>query len=152
MDHTGNIRHVLYFTDLSVVRYHPAYKVIYIVLIFSFLNFFGIPPLLGFWMKFSALQGIVINTFGFKQWFLIIFLVLVTLIGGFSYLRVLYTLVTENNNLKLQLVYTPNTKNDLNLVVVAFIVFQLVSFYGYVWAQESLTASAFVINYIFIAA
>jgi NADH:ubiquinone oxidoreductase subunit 2 (subunit N) len=141
MDQNGTTRHVLYFTDLSVVRYHPSYQLIYLVLIFSFLNFFGIPPLLGFWMKFAALQGIVTNTYSNMDWLLIIILVLMTLVGGFSYLRVLYTLVTENNNLKLQLLYTPNTKHDLNLIAMAFVIFQLIAFYVYVDTQEFFSAT-----------
>jgi hypothetical protein len=75
------------------------------------------------------------------DWLLIIILVLMTLVGGFSYLRVLYTLVTENNNLKLQLLYTPNTKHDLNLIAMAFVIFQLTAFYVYVDTQEFFSAT-----------
>ena len=34
MDQNGTTRHVLYFTDLSVVRYHPSYQLIYLLLFY----------------------------------------------------------------------------------------------------------------------
>jgi len=136
LDDTGTVRQLYYFTDLSVVRHHVSYKFIYMLLIFSFLNSFGIPPLLGFWMKFAALQGVVTNMETMSQWFLMITLILSTLVGGFTYLRVLYTLVTENNNLKLQLTYWPNTKYDLYYIGFGFVVLQVIGCYFYfVFAQ-----------------
>ena len=125
MDETGVVRHPIYFTDLSVVRYHTSYKAIFLVLVLSFLNFFGIPPLLGFWMKFSALQALVLSTVTFYDWFIILILLFVTLIGGFSYIRVLYTLVTENQQLGLQLLYWPDTKDEILICAAWFILAQI---------------------------
>jgi NADH:ubiquinone oxidoreductase subunit 2 (subunit N) len=131
MDETGVVRHPIYFADLSVVRFHSMYKLIFILLVFSFLNFFGIPPLLGFWMKFSALQALVLSTVTFYDWFIILILLFVTLIGGFSYIRVLYTLVTENQQLGLQLLYWPDTKDEILICAAWFILAQIFGFFAY---------------------
>lgn len=150
MDETGVVRHPIYFTDLSVVRYHTSYKAIFLVLVLSFLNFFGIPPLLGFWMKFSVLQGLVLNTHSLMEWLLIVILVLMTIIGGFSYIRVLYTLLTENTSLGLHLLYWPNTHKDLYIVYWGFLVFQFLAFVGYSSISEFFTIQGLFTNLIVI--
>ena len=131
MDETGSVRHPIYFNDLSVVRNHPAARLIFMALILSFLNFFGIPPLLNFWMKFTVLQGLVINSLSASEWFLLVGLALTTIIGGFSYIRIIYTLLTENNHLGLHLLYYPNTKNDAINAAIGFGAFQWAAYSYY---------------------
>jgi len=151
MDETGIVRHPIYFADLSVVCYHVSYKLVFILLVFSFLNSFGIPPLLGFWMKFSALQGLVINIFTFMDWFFILAVVLMTIIGGFSYIRILYTLITENNQLGLQLLYWPNTKNDVIIAAIWFTVSQMLAFVCYMNLNDLINVNLLLTQTIFIA-
>ena len=151
MDETGIVRHPIYFADLSVVRYHVSYKLVFILLVFSFLNSFGIPPLLGFWMKFSALQGLVINLFTFMDWFFILSVVLMTIIGGFGYIRVLYTLISENNQLGLQLLYWPNTKNDTFIAAIWFTVSQMLAFVCYMNLNDLINVNLLLTQTIFIA-
>lgn len=151
MDETGMVRHPIYFADLSVVRYHVSYKLVFILLVFSFLNSFGIPPLLGFWMKFSALQGLVINIFTFMDWFFILAVVLMTIVGGFSYIRILYTLITENNQLGLQLLYWPNTKNDAIIAAIWFTVSQMLAFVCYMNLNDLINVNLLLTQTIFIA-
>ena len=129
MDNSGIVRHPMYFTDITVVSTHIQYKQLYIILIFSFLNFFGIPPLIGFWMKYSIFQGLVVNLTSFIDWFYILSLIMITIIGGFSYIRVLYTILTENNNLGLNLLYWPDTQKDVIIIFIIFVTFQLLSFF-----------------------
>lgn len=81
-------------------------------------------------MKFSALQGLVLNTITMVDWLFLLLLVLMVIVGGFSYLRVLYTLVTENQHLGLQLVYWPYTKNDPVVAAVWFVLVQLLAIIG----------------------
>jgi len=128
LDASGVVRHPMYFTDLTVVRTHTHYKPLFILLVFSFLNFFGIPPLLGFWMKFAIFQGLVVNLHSFGDWSFIVSLVMITIIGGFSYIRVLYTLLTENTNLGLSLIYWPDTQTDVIVIFTSFVVIQIASF------------------------
>jgi NADH:ubiquinone oxidoreductase subunit 2 (subunit N) len=151
MDETGIVRHPIYFADLSVVRYHVSYKLVFILLVFSFLNSFGIPPLLGFWMKFSALQGLVTNLFTFMDWFFILSVVLMTIIGGFGYIRVLYTLISENNQLGLQLLYWPNTKNDTFIAAIWFTVSQMLAFVCYMNLNDLINVNLLLTQTIFIA-
>ncbi len=151
MDETGIVRHPIYFADLSVVRYHVSYKLVFILLVFSFLNSFGIPPLLGFWMKFSALQGLVINLFTFMDWFFILSVVLMTIVGGFGYIRVLYTLITENNQLGLQLLYWPNTKKDTFMAAIWFTVSQMLAFACYMNLNDLINVNLLLTQTIFIA-
>jgi NADH:ubiquinone oxidoreductase subunit 2 (subunit N) len=127
-DNNNLVRHPIYFTDLAVVRYHVAYRPIFLLIILLLLNFFAIPPLVGFWMKFAAIQGILLTTVTVGDWIFLTVLLLITLIGGFSYLRVLYSLVTENTNLNLQLVYWPNSQKDYLMTFFGFVIFQLLIF------------------------
>ena len=131
IDSSGVVRHPMYFTDLTVVRTHKEYKQLFIVLVFSFLNFFGIPPLLGFWIKLSVFQGLVLNLNSVYDWFFILSLIIITIIGGFSYIRVLYTLLTENNNLGLNLLYCPDTKRDIYIIFGLFLIIQILAFISY---------------------
>ena len=101
-------------------------------------------------MKFSVLQGLVLNTHSLMEWLLIVILVLMTIIGGFSYIRVLYTLLTENTSLGLHLLYWPNTHKDLYIVYWGFLVFQFLAFVGYSSISEFFTIQGLFTNLIVI--
>jgi NADH:ubiquinone oxidoreductase subunit 2 (subunit N) len=132
-DQTGAVRQVLYFTDLSVVRYHPQYRVLFLTLMISLLNFFGIPPLVGFWMKLSVYYGVMVSMTNFTllQWVSILFLLLITLVGSYNYLRLLYVLLSENHLPKLTMVYLPNTKKDAMFLGQIFVFIQVLFFISY---------------------
>jgi len=132
-DQTGNVRPVLYFTDLSIVRYNPQYRVLFLILMFSLLNFFGIPPLMGFWMKLSVYFGIMVSMTQLSviQWVSVVVLLLITLIGSYNYLRLLYVVLSENHLPKLTMVYLPNTKQDANFLAKVFVTVQFIFFIGY---------------------
>jgi len=141
-DQTGAVRQVQYFTDLSIVRYHPQYRVLFVTLMFSLLNFFGIPPLVGFWMKLSVYFGIMVSMtqFSVVQWFSVVVLLLITLIGSYNYLRLLYVILSENNLPTLNMVYLPNTKNDILFLGCMFFFIQVLFFISYKY---------FIINFSF---
>jgi NADH:ubiquinone oxidoreductase subunit 2 (subunit N) len=132
-DQTGAVRQVLYFTDLSVVRYHPQYRILFLTLMISLLNFFGIPPLVGFWMKLSVYYGVMVSMTNFTvvQWLSVLFLLLITLVGSYNYLRLLYVLLSENHLPKLTMVYLPNTKQDVMFLGKLFVVIQFFFFISY---------------------
>lgn len=132
-DETGNVRPILYFTDLSIVRYHPQYRVLFLILMFSLLNFFGIPPLMGFWMKLSVFFGIMVamTQVSIVQWFFVVLLLLITLIGSYNYLRLLYVILSENSLPNLTLVYLPNSKQDVMFLAKLFVIVQIVFFISY---------------------
>ena len=124
-DINNKTRHILYFSDLAVLRHHKAYAPLCIVVLVSLLNFFGIPPLMGFWMKLAVVQGLVLSSVSFINWFLVIILLLITLIGGYNYLRIFYVILSETNNPNVNMVYLPNTKKDFKAYVLWFIVCQI---------------------------
>ena len=131
-DNNNKRRHVLYFSDLSVLRQHEIYRPLFILFSVSLLNFFGIPPLVGFWMKYAAIQALVVASNNFISWFLVILLLLLTLVGSYNYLRLFYVIAVENNNSNLNMVYLPNTKDDSYSYVLWFIVMQFIgSIYYY---------------------
>jgi NADH:ubiquinone oxidoreductase subunit 2 (subunit N) len=132
-DQTGAVRQVLYFTDLSIVRYHPQYRILFLTLMISLLNFFGIPPLVGFWMKLSVYYGIMVAMTNFTavQWGCILFLLLITLVGSYNYLRLLYVILSENHLPKLTMVYLPNTKHDVMFLGKIFVFIQFFFFISY---------------------
>jgi NADH:ubiquinone oxidoreductase subunit 2 (subunit N) len=132
-DQTTAVRQVLYFTDLSVVRYHPQYRVLFLTLMISLLNFFGIPPLVGFWMKLSVYYGVMVSMTNFTvvQWLCVLFLLLVTLVGSYNYLRLLYVILSENNLPNLTMVYLPNTKQDVMFLGKLFVFIQFLFFISY---------------------
>jgi len=149
-DNSQTKRHPIYFTDLSVVSAQLAYKPIFFLLVLSLLNSFGIPPFLVFWMKFSAMQGLLLNTVNFVDWLLVLSLLLVTIIGGFSYIRVLYSLLSENQNLGLQQVYWPNIYLDYGLAVFGFVLLQLTAFFCYHDLTLVLNTNLLLTQHIFI--
>lgn len=109
-----SLHHPLYFSDLTVLRGSLSYYSLVVLVIFSLLNFFGIPPLAGFWSKFLVFKGLVTTlTIDNGWWFLI--LLFISLIGSFIYLRIFYSFLVENINLKLNLVYFPATFDFLNI-------------------------------------
>ena len=132
-DETGQLRQVLYFTDLSIVRYQPQYRVLFLTLMISLLNFFGIPPLVGFWMKLSVYYGLMVSMTSFTvvQWVSVLFLLLITLVGSYNYLRLLYVLLSENHLSKLTMVYLPNTKQDAMFLGKIFVFIQFLFFISY---------------------
>lgn len=130
------VRHVIYFSDLSVIRYQNGARLLFLVLILSFLNFFGIPPFLNFWMKYNLLQGLVINIVDTYQWFFLINFVFITIIGSFTYLRILYTLVTENQYLGLNFSYWPMTKTDSIFILFYFFFFQIFNFFFFSYLES----------------
>jgi len=146
---TGEVRQIMYFTDLSIVRYNPEYRVLFLTLIFSFLNFFGIPPLAGFWMKLSVYQGVVssLSHFSVVQWVAILFIFFVTLIGSYNYLRLLYVILSENNVLPLNMVYLPSSNKDIIFLGQLFLFMQIGLFLGYKYFLHTLTFSNLLMYY-----
>jgi NADH:ubiquinone oxidoreductase subunit 2 (subunit N) len=132
-DNTNNLRQVLYFTDLKVICHNPQYRLLFLVLIFSLLNFFGIPPLMGFWMKFAVYKGIVASMVNFSlvSWLVVVFMLIITLIGSYNYLRLLYILLSETNMSTLNVVYLPNTKHNSSFVFIMFMMVQFLAFVSY---------------------
>ena len=128
-DSNNKTRHILHFSDLGVLRHHKAYAAVCLVLV-SLLNFFGIPPLMGFWMKLAVVQGLVLSSASFINWFLVVSVLLITLVGGYNYLRIFYVLLSETNNPNVEVVYLPATKNNFEAYVLWFIVSQIF-FVGY---------------------
>lgn len=132
-DHMNKKRNILYFSDLTVLRNHVEYRPLCLVIVFSLLSSFGIPPLMGFWVKFAAIQGIVSNSafMSFVNWLIVIFILLVTLIGGYNYLRMIYTILSETTNSYLNIAYLSITKEDSLVCVLGFILFQVLFLVGY---------------------
>ena len=132
-DHMNKKRNILYFSDLTVLRNHVEYRPLCLVIVFSLLSSFGIPPLMGFWVKFAAIQGIVSNSafMSFVNWLIVIFILLVTLIGGYNYLRMIYTILAETTNSYLNMAYLSISKEDALVGVLAFILFQVLFLVGY---------------------
>lgn len=129
-DSNNKTRHILHFSDLGVLRHHKAYAALCLVVLVSLLNFFGIPPLMGFWMKLAVVQGLVLSSASFINWFLVVSVLLITLVGGYNYLRIFYVLLSETNNPNVEVVYLPATKNNFEAYVLWFIVSQIF-FVGY---------------------
>lgn len=146
---TTEVRQIIYFTDLSVIRYNPQYRVLFLTFVFSFLNFFGIPPLAGFWMKLSVYQGVVssLTYFSLVQWLTILFIFFVTLIGSYNYLRLLYVILSENNILPLHMVYLPASNKDIIFLGQLFFFVQLGLFLGYKYFLNVLTFSNLLMYY-----
>jgi len=132
-DHMNKKRNILYFSDLTVLRNHVEYRPLCLVIVFSLLSSFGIPPLMGFWVKFAAIQGIVSNSafMSFTNWVMVIFILLVTLIGGYNYLRMIYTILSETTNSYLNIAYLAISKEDALVCVLSFILFQVLFLVGY---------------------
>jgi len=129
-DSNNKTRHILHFSDLGVLRHHKTYAALCLVVLVSLLNFFGIPPLMGFWMKLAVVQGLVLSSASFMNWFLVVAVLLITLVGGYNYLRIFYVLLSETNNPNVEVVYLPATKNNFEAYVLWFIVSQIF-FVGY---------------------
>jgi NADH:ubiquinone oxidoreductase subunit 2 (subunit N) len=136
-DSNDKTRHILYFSDLAVLRSHKLFIPLCLVVLVSLLNFFGIPPLMGFWMKLAVVQALVLSNLSFINWFLTVTLLLITLVGGYNYLRIFYVILSETNNPNVDIVNLPNTKTDFIPYVLWFIVSQIF-FVGYYDALNSL--------------
>jgi NADH:ubiquinone oxidoreductase subunit 2 (subunit N) len=96
-----------------------------VLLMFTLFNFMGIPPLLGFWVKFYLIEGLLLqNSNSFLMLTCICILLLITLIGTFSYLKMFYALVTENVAISLSVAYWPRTKNNTFILFLFFISIQ----------------------------
>lgn len=89
-----NIRGIIKFTDLQFINRHYNWYFLIIIGVISLLNFFGLPPFIGFWGKFLLIKSLVINS---NQLFnvLIIFVFIVTLVGSFTYIKLYNSFVTE---------------------------------------------------------
>jgi NADH:ubiquinone oxidoreductase subunit 2 (subunit N) len=146
---TGEVRQIIYFTDLSIIRYNPQYRILFLTFIFSFLNFFGIPPLAGFWMKLSVYQGVVnsLVQFSVVQWLAILFIFFVTLIGSYNYLRLLYIILSENNILPVNMVYLPTSNKDIIFLGQLFLFLQVGLFLSYKYFFKNLTLSNLLMYY-----
>ena len=127
-DKTFTIRHPLYFTDLAVLRTPQAYSYLLLVLAICLLNFFGIPPLLGFWAKFTVIYNIMLNALTMFDIFWLLCLLFISLIGSFTYLRILYTILVETHKTKLNLVFFPYTQLVNNYILKLLLVVQLIGF------------------------
>ncbi len=146
-------RNVLYFTDLVFLRHSTEDRRLFVIALFSLLSFFGIPPFIGFWMKFTVFAGIVKAMFipyelfqlsidllrtghsiNFLSWVLFIMILFVTLVGSYNYLRIFYVLTAgEHKDLNdAYMVYCTNTKSDTNVVFYAFIFIQILFTLNYV--------------------
>jgi NADH:ubiquinone oxidoreductase subunit 2 (subunit N) len=136
-DSNDKTRHILYFSDLAVLRYHKLFIPLCLMVLVSLLNFFGIPPLMGFWMKLAVVQALVLSNLSFINWFLTVTLLLITLVGGYNYLRIFYVILSETNNPNVDIVNLPNTKTDFIPYVLWFIVSQIF-FVGYYDTLNSL--------------
>lgn len=136
-DSNDKTRHILYFSDLAVLRSHKLFIPLCLVVLVSLLNFFGIPPLMGFWMKLAVVQALVLSNLSFINWFLTVTLLLITLVGGYNYLRIFYVILSETNNPNVDIVNLPNTKTDFIPYVLWFMVSQIF-FVGYYNTLNSL--------------
>jgi hypothetical protein len=92
---------------------------------------------MGFWMKLAVVQALVLSNLSFINWFLTVTLLLITLVGGYNYLRIFYVILSETNNPNVDIVNLPNTKTDFIPYVLWFIVSQIF-FVGYYDTLNSL--------------
>lgn len=138
IDSNDKKRNILYFSDLTLLRHHLAYRPLCLIIIFSLLSAFGIPPLMGFWVKFTVISSIVSNLAFMTSfsWAVVTIILLITLIGGYNYLRIIYTILSETNNPHLNMAYLPISKEDSLICVVWFVLFQFLFFIGFKFANQ----------------
>jgi NADH:ubiquinone oxidoreductase subunit 2 (subunit N) len=123
-----------------------SYSRLGMVIVFSLLSAFGIPPLMGFWVKFAAINAIVsnLNYMSFLQWAIVTIILLITLIGGYNYVRIIYTMLAETNNPNLNISYLPGTKTDIIEGTRWFVIFQVLTFMYYGEIAKLFTPIAFL--------
>jgi NADH-quinone oxidoreductase subunit N len=145
-DSLNKTRNILYFSDLTILRHHASYTGLGMIIIFSLLSAFGIPPLMGFWVKFAAINAIVsnLNHMSFLNWGIVTVILLITLIGGYNYVRIIYTMLSETNNPHLNISYLPGTKTDTTEGMRWFVIFQVLAFLYYAEIATVFTPVAFL--------
>lgn len=115
----SNTKKSLYLTDFAMLgRTHPA---IAYALALGFFSLAGIPPLIGFSMKFFIFSAsIQANMFEISA-----IIILLSVIGSFYYLRFVKILFFEKN-IKYNLFISDNYFNDLVYLLVAFSLFVII--------------------------
>ena len=126
-----NIRHIMYFTDLNVLIGQKAYAVGFFLAGILLLNFFGIPPLVGFWTKLLVIQAFITSQATAAHWLIFVGLLFMVIIGSFAYLKIFYSLVTENTNLNLKVMYCMNTKSSFLTLFVFLCSVQVLTVFYY---------------------
>jgi NADH-quinone oxidoreductase subunit N len=100
-------RQIFYFSDLQILLRHSSLNVFYLIIMCSFFSFLGLPPFLGFWGKFIALRGLIAFITTPFEWFVVIFVLLLTVAGGFNYIRLFNSIGAENTKENFMLTLAP---------------------------------------------
>jgi len=140
-------RSIYYFSDLQALRRHEDLQVVLWGSVFSFLSFLGLPPLLGFWGKFFVIKQLLVsvsfhsfNALPISVWVLLVFIFLLMLAGGFSYVRLVYSLLVESRVENVTLGLSPVPVFVLQSYNVFFIWCQVT---GFVWYGRAFSLFAF---------
>lgn len=88
-------RSLKWFSDFQVFNRHYLLVTIYIVGICCLLNFFGLPPFIGFWVKFLMFKFFFKVVIYWYDFFSSIFIFVLLIIGGFTYIRIFNIISVE---------------------------------------------------------
>ena len=119
-------RQVFYFSDLQIFIRHSSLFNFYLIIGFSFFSFLGLPPLLGFWGKFLAVKAIIPIIITSYEWAVLVWVILITVAGGFGYIRLFNIISSEIPGHSATLSIKPISDNILYFYFYLFILIQII--------------------------